>query len=345
MRERTSSLWIVALVAFAGMFHFLPATNTPNQTTPNPGALRSSGSYETALRLLADHYLIACQEQPITKPDSCITEEKALEEFRKSNGKVLLALVPDPIDARGTYKFDEAIEALRAGAQNAEYLLDRFTLPWPRGEQKPADKEGTEDPPRFRLEPGVLVFRKVVDSVDSPSGFSDELLVMLVIGETPTRGIQKSALLSALRQSQELSNGQSEIRIVGPQFSGSASSIEAVLKEWSQTLKNRTVTIHFISANATNPEARRRIKNIKAGGLAVDFHATALPDDVIDEAMAAHFRKMGIDASAIAILAESDSAYGQKILAPSLSIKGLNRYRLPYPMHVSQVQTRYQEEH
>ena len=29
MHERTSSIWIVALVAFAGLFHFVPATSLP----------------------------------------------------------------------------------------------------------------------------------------------------------------------------------------------------------------------------------------------------------------------------------------------------------------------------
>src|SRR5262249_3606697 len=129
MNERSSGLWIVALVALAGLFHVVPG---PAPAPPGRGSAESTETEASTFgpapnvdrdpvqTLLADHYL--------TNPSS----DDALRRFKAENGRVLIALVPDPLDNHATHRFDEAIEALQAGFVSSGYLLDRFCLPWPR---------------------------------------------------------------------------------------------------------------------------------------------------------------------------------------------------------------------
>jgi hypothetical protein len=123
MNERTSGLWIVALVAFAGLFHVVLGANPPQSASASLERTETSSQNSSpvltddlAIKLLADHYLIdkptANCSQP--KPDACLAAE-AVRRFNAEEGKVLIALLPDPLDAHATHRFDETVEALEAG--------------------------------------------------------------------------------------------------------------------------------------------------------------------------------------------------------------------------------------
>ena len=113
-----------------------------------------------------------------------------------------------------------------------------------KGEEDAKGKEGGSDDIQSSnqlaliyeaLRPGLILFR---DNENS------RLLVVFLVGETPTTGVHKSAFESALKQVSELPkyapqatciaglDCQSEIKIIGPSFSGSATSIRLSLEEW-----------------------------------------------------------------------------------------------------------------
>jgi len=141
MNERTSGLWIVALVALAGLFHVVPGTNLP-AVAPGSSALSEPSvptstplvMEEVAVSLLADHYLIdeSAAGCSASKPnlateigtvtaifetngnrvrkgtprkalvDSCVVKA-VTDKFGTDRGKLLIALVPDPVDAHATH--------------------------------------------------------------------------------------------------------------------------------------------------------------------------------------------------------------------------------------------------
>src|SRR5262245_56636434 len=96
MNERASGLWIVALVALAGLFHVVPAptpappgraSSESTETDVSTSTPKATGDREPVQSLLAEHYL--------TIPSS----DDALRRFNAENGRVLIALVPDPVDS------------------------------------------------------------------------------------------------------------------------------------------------------------------------------------------------------------------------------------------------------
>jgi hypothetical protein len=377
MNEKSSPLWIVALVGLAGIFRVL-SPSVPQGDLPTArdkgGITQSKSSSKGAnsaldeiYELLVDHYVIRkdCDKKeknaptqidevksvierspdlrtemvgsPLPKemPD-CVRAE-AIKRFQAEEGRVLVAMVPDPVDTRIAYRFDETLEAIQTGAQSAGYVLDRFYLPW-----KPAGQEGTEDDTLFLSRPGAVLFRRSPRAPSSDSNGpkipQDPLLVFL-IGETPTAGIHHRALVNAVELSQEL-NTLPDVRIVGPNFSGSVKSIQAALMDWASQPSSKSATVRFFGGNTTSPEARQVLNNLKGKSFSTEFYGTVFPDNVTESAIAAYMERLGIPPEQTAVLVESDSSYGQSLLHDDNS----RRYRLPYPMQVSQVRTRYHKE-
>src|SRR5258708_1562350 len=166
----------------------------------------------------------------------------------------IIATLPDPIESGLSDKLDDEIDAIQKAAESQGYVLDRFKLPWPTRAERAAkggeaeidqseDSEPTRDEtehagakPGQRSEPGVLLFR---------DGHSRHLLVVFLVGETPTSGIHKPALSRALQQACELRNSFASalprgdgsdncppISIMGPAFSGSQDSVVFAIHDW-----------------------------------------------------------------------------------------------------------------
>jgi hypothetical protein len=107
-----------------------------------------------------------------------------------------------------------------------------------------------------------MLFRKVDET-------NPRLLVVLIVGETPTGGINKTAFRNALDQVTWLSgwpvdppvkekvpsrlrkgvisNDNFVVTILGPTFSGSASSMRETLMAWRPTLKRGLPEVRIIS--------------------------------------------------------------------------------------------------
>src|SRR5208337_3163640 len=103
----------------------------------------------------------------------------------------LIATVPDPIDSRLPNFFNSFAESIESAAQDAGYTLDRFALPWmeegDKGQNGPALGRQT----LAESVPGLILFRNPTEQ---------KLLLVFLVGETPTTGIHKQAMFSALEQ-------------------------------------------------------------------------------------------------------------------------------------------------
>src|SRR5439155_20584099 len=140
------------------------------------------------------------------------------------------------------YTTDRLVEGLAAAieassSRDVQWLRDRFWSPW--SDDADGDENGASKVECRRRMPGVLVFRN--DAVfgfnarsgDAGAGGRDEVLVLFLVGEEPTWGINKAALEEALDFIAVASkDGPAEVPIVGPTYSGSAASLRHELAAW-----------------------------------------------------------------------------------------------------------------
>lgn len=233
-------------------------TPTPPPTptsTPPPGDDRNRLQTESA-RLLCDFFGDYFRQEPNAQPKGFSSQidsvnlkgDYCLLRDIKNDFELdfLVATIPDPKDSRLDYLFDRNLDAIQRAIETAEYVLDRHWLPWERAKQPgltPAQQQAALTSTRHLMEPGVMVFRR-----------SDRLGLLLVflVGETPTYGINKLAFQNALVQIEQLSElargrssknskfsksdacqfGIEHVRILGPTFTGSANSLALSLKSW-----------------------------------------------------------------------------------------------------------------
>ena len=272
----------------------------------------------------------------------------------------LIATVPDPISSRLPRFFDSFIESFENAAQASGYTIDRFALPWFEKKNANGDAAPLWHPELYDSLPGLLLFRDPQDR---------KLLLIFLVGETPTAGIHKQALLSALEQMSqfypwdpkhtELPPGFPQVisstppdvfRIVGPSFSGSAVSLRVVLEKWRELRSGfAQVPFQIISGTATAIDANWISQ---AAERHESFHATVPPDSETLPAVACYIAGLSNNNNKIAILTEGNTAYGQNFtnqsapekVAAGAKHEGCGNRRipleilsLPFPMHISRL--------
>ena len=272
--------------------------------------------------------------------------------------ELLIATVPDPIDSRLPNFFDSFVESIGSAAEATGYALDRFAFPWAA-----ENETGQKRLPLWRQTlydsvPGLILFR-------NPR--NQELLLIFVVGETPTTGIHKQALFSALDQMAQFYpwdprhselppefpqvkslSAFDPLRVMGPAFSGSAVSLRFVLDSWLKSRgDNPKLRFQIISGSATTIDASRFSQ---VGHEQATFHATVPPDRETLQAVACYIQHLGYPR--IAILTERNTAYGQN-LAHDIAEGGKGSGRppmlcrdtsdvpeildLPFPLHISEL--------
>src|SRR5262249_46842872 len=140
----------------------------------------------------------------------------------------------------------------RAAEAHQSAVLDRVWLPW-QHVRRPKDGKASVLQPEDRLferQPGTMLFR-----VPQPAGGGlkyPELLVVFLVGETPTAGVHKNALAASLdfiraAKDRAVEAGETpgaapagqRFRILGPCFSGADTSLELALKAWARADADR----------------------------------------------------------------------------------------------------------
>jgi hypothetical protein len=243
----------------------------------------------------------------------------------------LIVTFPSPISPPLRYFFDSSLAALQSAAETAGYSLDSYDLPW-TGSTKDSSgkfqlggevdvfptskseakgdssylyalKPNSDSDDRWKRDCGIILFRDRTQP---------RLLIVFVVGETPTSGVNKAALRDALDQVTWLNGWQtsehqpaqhlvtmfqkaanaSVIRIVGPTFSGSAASLRNALDDWRHysTLKVPTpgdpLSVNIVSGTATAISSETLTlaagpKNLRP----VVFKSVQIPDSVLSKAI------------------------------------------------------------
>ncbi len=288
----------------------MPAERGKPLAPGEEGALRDNG-WAAYLRLYEDFFGLPFRGLETDAAIRAIAAAAASMPNRPGYElKFLVALVPDPADARLADNFDLDVEGILMGLgqSQAQYLLDRRWLP-------------AADPPRAETErtashgpAGVMLFR---DGRPAATPGPRRLMTVFLVGETPIAGINKDAFRQAVSfiskltqavncQQPQTANprptpvgGKSDpILVLGPPSSGSAESLGLAMESLSES------RFTVVSGSATVPNLERFFP------ASATFARTIVPDDALaDRALAFLEKDLGWDLRFAALLIEGGSAY------------------------------------
>jgi hypothetical protein len=288
----TSSVGVLALIAV--LVHTLGTTGTEHQ--PALGAAQAASSparsapgekaqtlephsegpwtatqqyFHAQPRVRADKYG-AC----IAKPNQpCLRNVTTAlygfpEDFQLRQLHTVLAMVPDPLRSRLALETDRYLDAIQQAAFDSGYELATQWLPWTlkTAEEKAKGKEPVSHGLELEKLPGLLVFRRHF-SAELPQDQVQSLLLLFIVGETPTAGIDGDQFEIARQTMLTLdTNHPHELRIAGPIFSGSFLPLTRLLEKPPEP-----VHIELRAGPATNFEyAKAMLRYLEQQNFVID---------------------------------------------------------------------------
>ena len=271
----------------------------------------------------------------------------------------LIATVPDPLDSPFGFAFDQTVDAIQRGVQQKDgYLLDRAWLPWEVDKKKPTPAPGAAPAPDLRDNmPGVLLFRHGKDAAKGVK--TSGLCVVFLVGETPLGGIHKRAFWKALKLIADSGRQPDEpIRVVGPYFTGSQTSLQFLLEDWLRAAdqaswwgRTRPTRFKVIAGNAAGMRMKEFFRDTW-GPEKIDITSTIASGRIQLNAIL-HFLTSRDGARAtdpitsgvvknlpgrIAILTESNTGFGKQFAAYG---EQNDVVVLRFPLHVSRLKSEY----
>lgn len=274
--------WVLALVAVWALWAGVSAASeAPRCDLP------------AASDLLAEFYAVDAAD-----PQSRQQALLAALTRDKADVSLLVATVPEP-----RLGFDGAVEAVTAALGEAGHTLARYALPWGAGKDR-------ENHPCTREHPGRALFLR------TQADGRRALLLLYLIGESPTAGIHRSAFLHALQEINELRAllprdmcaACNPLRLLGPAFSGSVASLEQLLEQPPAAVSS----FHIISGRATDSSVQASLEAHSRPDRTVSYQATVIPDDALQREFYCYLTEtLGAQDHEIAILVESSTQYGR----------------------------------
>jgi len=276
-------------------------------------------------------------------------------ELESCSFRFLIVTLPDPVESHFPYVFDQTLEAVQRALESEGYVIDRFWLPW----KTPAAK-GTD----LRLHerhPGTLLFRgPAAANVDEPKR---NLLLVLLVGETPTAGLRPAVFRRAVEVISGCSKGSKKegnaIRVVGPHFSGSADSLNRALRETRKVHDPSFIRVVSGSANGFEPD--KFVKGWSDNQPQSTFTSTVLPNALLRKWLRRYMWNPTNPASdsyasnsPILLLHEGNTWFGTYESKRQGNSRGTHEcqgetqeekeYRVAFPLHISQLRSSYTKE-
>jgi len=249
---------------------------------------------------------------------SCLAQLRQLFGVRDDDRvDCLLATVPDPYHTRLALFTDDAIDGIWKGASASGWQFSTQWLPWndtvDSKEGDPASRAKQREEIREQeAQPGVLVFRRAErqEVAALEASRAPAVLLVFVVGETPTAGVNPAQFQIARAYMRALSSpgaAAETVRIVGPTLSGSFDSLAELIV---QDKRLRPAKLYQVrSGTATSVRAKEAF-DLRAGAGVKVYGAT---ENIRDQK--SHFiallRDLRIPNDRAAILAEGGSAFGR----------------------------------
>ena len=221
----------------------------------------------------------------------------------------LIATAPNPIETHLALWFDREIESIQNAADSLRLRFQSAWIPWDQSllrDQTDIDQRQKQQQQKTKVErePGVLLFR---DEKRGPALEKD--LVVLVVPETPTGGIDTKVFCDSVRIVEETTH-ETPIPVLGPSFSGSFDSFESILRGepgagGAPCGGARSLRLRVISGSATSPDAAKDfMRAAKDAHLDVQYQSTVHDSKLLRQILW-NWRH-----SRIAVLSESETRYG-----------------------------------
>jgi hypothetical protein len=331
--HRRTYLALAALIAIYGIF-IMPSPSThPPQGSPardrqsqvedrTPEDEVASG--ETAFLQPLRDFMGSLPKPPRfgdrkpSRADEWTSLIKAVQQHH--HFRCLIVSVPDPILSPFGGWFDLTIDSVqRAVETHRNGVLDRMWLPWRVKEKKTTGL--IPDKRAFERQPGSMLFRLPARHGSLVNGNRSiesnvELLFVLLVGETPTAGIHKQALTTALDFVNDVpvpKNQTKELKILGPLFSGSEASLRRGLMSWGEPVskQKKHPPLTIITGSATSILKKDLEEALQEHFESASFHATVIPDSLVLSEVIQHIQRSDPRAR-IAMLREGNTTYGRK---------------------------------
>lgn len=288
-------------------------------SSPPPGDLQTEG----APPISANKYgQTRTTQSGLQNPSAAVTldADGFVDGFLKKEQTkldVLFATVPDPVETHLAAEFDHNLAAIQDGIQDSGYLFDSSWIPW----ETPQSYDRLEDEllaARLRnaehAYPGMLLFRR---NRRGQNEQDHKGLVVFLLAEKPTAGIALSQVDNAIGIMEHFHYCfRHEIRILGPNFSGSLDSLAPALAHLAKP---------YLGQNGGRAQAVIRSGGFTAKDAGKDFLLELqkeAPGLVVDLGSANHafadwmkiavsrLCQFGIEHARIAILTEDESLFG-----------------------------------
>ena len=267
MRQAAGAGVVFAVAVAAMRLVSGPQTVAPTEIAPAPVVHPSAHRMTTPPEAVEGAYEGGCtvfaREDPKAPADAIRGEARSVisrffglkepQTLRdKPEVRYAIALAPDPIHTNLSLVFDRQMVAIEQAAQDQGYNYNSSWFPWKTDSASypllEDQRRAEDDNGRRENCPGVVLFRKSVrDLGPEPTRKSlhdpyDEGLIVLIVGEQPTGGINETQWANAIAWMNENAyvapdalqgapNGASSptLQILGPSFSGSLVSLEREL--------------------------------------------------------------------------------------------------------------------
>ena len=261
----------------------------------------------------------------------------------------VIAIVPDPVHTHLALYFDRTIDTIEEALQDDGYIFYRAVVPWDHETHPESDDYKLRlDAERYQEGrehlPGIMLFRPSQDL-----GAEKGPLAVVLVGESPTSGIEKKQFASAIREIQNrtgIKESELTLRILGPTFSGSLSSLKELLTCGANPCyRLATILSGTISGRREVGDFQEKAADFQTqnpGPAKIIFDTFQETDDVMLERFIEFVSRdsYGVRdyaASSIAELSEDETAYG------SLRHSGTGVLQLYFPREISQLRAAYQD--
>ena len=172
----------------------LPLRTPSDEAEPSPPAPKGTAKAEPAAKapddsaadaLLPLRKYLSRSGRPI--------EDREIECRLAEEGccaEALITIQPDPVDSRFRSLFDLQLASVQQAIEKEGYVLDRLFSPGcsQAGQPLRAAADSQERKAAFRDRPGLILYRRTDDAKTT------RLLLLLVVGETATWGVQRGVL-------------------------------------------------------------------------------------------------------------------------------------------------------
>jgi len=228
----------------------------------------------------------------------------------------IVATVPSPLHTRMTLYLDGQIETIERSMQSAGWEFAEQWLPWTDRFDPNVNDIDERRRQRWLQQqeeelPGLLIFRSQSQDGQFPS---DRLLFVFLVPETATAGVSGPPFFAALHMANVLTTVGHKVGLLAPTFSGSFSSLTALVNEWKN--RNRPNDCQLAGTVYSGSVSNSSYASAFKQSTHLNFHGGIVDTlDYLNEAcrvLAMH----GIERAEAALLKEDESGYSSSFPNP-----------------------------